>query len=180
MGKLGVKRIRKPQGIRNHNSNCGVWPAIFQLMGDFYWPYPELHYLVIRIINYDWIKKLILWLLTQKRVSFRSQTMWNQSINIRFIFAQTYFNIYIQQNHKHSLAEKQFSKKSELMSKIHLVFWLKFTHEKNRILYHFRLLERWLKPFNKISKNPLSMFIGMYKAIEFHMPHYKIPQPTPS
>lgn len=35
-----------------------------------------------------------------------------------------------------------------------------------------------LKPFYKISRDPLSMFIGMWKAIEFYMPYYEIPHPS--
>ena len=31
----------------------------------------------------------------------------------------------------------------------------------------------------KTSKNPLKGLIGMQKAIEFHLPHYEIPQPSP-
>ena len=33
-----------------------------------------------------------------------------------------------------------------------------------------------IKRFYKISKNPLRMFIWMQKSIEFHLPHYEIPQ----
>ena len=33
-----------------------------------------------------------------------------------------------------------------------------------------------IKSFYLVSKNPLGTFIGMYKAMEFHMPPYEIPQ----
>ena len=32
-----------------------------------------------------------------------------------------------------------------------------------------------IKQSYKISKNPLRMFIWMQKSIEFHLPHYEIP-----
>ena len=32
----------------------------------------------------------------------------------------------------------------------------------------------------KISKNPLSGFIGVQKHIAFHLPHYEIPQLSPN
>ena len=42
--------------------------------------------------------------------------------------------------------------------------------------FSFQFLRCSPKPFFKKSKNPLSMFIGMYKVIEFHMKHQEVPQ----
>ena len=41
---------------------------------------------------------------------------------------------------------------------------------------YFEMYEPSIKRFYKISKNPLRMFIWMQKSIEFHLPHYEIPQ----
>ena len=47
----------------------------------------------------------------------------------------------------------------------------------SKIVFNFG----WLccKLSYKISKNPLVGLITMQKAIEIHLPHYKIPQPSP-
>ena len=67
----------------------------------------------------------------------------------------------------------QYSHRKTNFRKIKLNLDLENWHQK------FKNAVFWqpsIKKFCKMSKNPLRMFIWMKKSIEFHLPHYEIPQ----